>query len=333
MAEKEELLKVFPRQIREKLNRLPVDFKEIRELRIRAERPLFFTGKEGEYLVTQEGGCIRAEGFPGMPARERPLIITGGQMKEIVEFMGSFSLYASQEELCRGFLTLQGGHRIGVAGKVVEEKGNIRLMKAISFLNIRVAHEIKGCADRVVDSLVSSDGHCLNTLILSPPGGGKTTLLRDIIRQMSNGYFSRKTGQWVAGRQVGVVDERCELGACFNGIPQMDLGMRTDVLDGCPKSQGMMMLVRSMSPAVIAVDEIGGKEDISAIEYVKNCGCSLAATLHAVSLEDAFKKPGIGALLREGAFERILLLDAEKGPGHLAGIFDGQGTPLKGGMK
>lgn len=127
---------------------------------------------------------------------------------------------------------------------------------------------------------------------------------------------------------VGVVDERSELGACYQGVPQNDLGMRTDVLDCCPKSQGMMMLVRSMAPQVIAVDEIGSREDVQAIEYVRNCGCSLAATIHGSSLEDIMQKPAVGELIHQGAFERMILLDCRGAAGHVASIWDGGGNVL-----
>ena len=244
-------------------------------------------------------------------------------MKETVEYMGSFSLYAAEEELRQGFLTIQGGHRIGVAGRTLVQGQDIRLMKFISFINIRVAHEILGCADPVMDYLYMD--RFLNTLIISPPRCGKTTLLRDIIRQVSNG---RSRDRWIPGMSVGVVDERSELAACYQGIPQNDLGVRTDVLDCCPKSQGMMMLVRTMAPSVIAVDEIGSRRDAEAIEYVRNCGCALAATIHGSSLKDIRQKPSMGELLAQGTFERLILLDSRDGPGHVQCIWDGRSRVL-----
>ena len=164
--------------------------------------------------------------------------------------------------------------------------------------------------------------------ILGPSGSGKTTLLRDMIRQVSDGPRTQRSGRRIPGVSVGVVDERSELGACYQGVPQNDLGMRTDVLDCCPKSQGMMMLVRSMAPQVIAVDEIGSREDVQAIEYVRNCGCSLAATIHGSSLEDIMQKPAVGELIQQGAFERMILLDCRGTAGHVASIWDGRGNVL-----
>ena len=221
------------------------------------------------------------------------------------------SLYAAEEELRQGFFTVRGGHRIGVAGRVILKDRQITGLKAASFLNVRVAHEIKGCADQVLPFLYVN-GKFVSTLIVSPPGCGKTTLLRDLIRQVSDGS-SQKAGKCsFAGVNVGVADERSELGACYQGVPQNDLGMRTDVLDGCPKSEGMLMLIRSMAPAVVAVDEIGGKEDIKAVEYVRNCGCALAATAHGNSLEELKERAGFRELLEEKTFERLVFLSRKR---------------------
>lgn len=322
MAKKEEILKIFPRELRTILGQVPVDFKEVQEIRLRSGKPMMMICENREYLVTREGRLRQDQDGLDMNGF---LTVTQSQMKETVEYMSSFSLYAAEEELRQGFLTIQGGHRIGVAGKTLVQGQDIRLMKFISFINIRVAHEILGCADPVMDYLYMD--RFLNTLIISPPRCGKTTLLRDIIRQVSNG---RSRDRWIPGMSVGVVDERSELAACYQGIPQNDLGVRTDVLDCCPKSQGMMMLVRTMAPGVIAVDEIGSRQDMEAIEYVRNCGCSLAATIHGNSLEDIRQKPCMGELLAQGTFERLILLDSRGGPGHVRSIWDRGGNVLYG---
>lgn len=218
---------------------------------------------------------------------------------------------------------------MGVAGRTVAQGDFVRLMKNISFLNVRVAHQLKGCADGVMDRLFAEDGHFLNTLIISPPRCGKTTLLRDIIRQVSDGHVDRQSRAFVRGMTVGVVDERSELAACYQGVPQNDLGMRTDVLDCCPKSQGMMMLVRTMAPAVVAVDEIGGSGDAAAVEYALSCGCSLAATVHAGSLEEVRQKLDMGRLLEQKAFKRYILLDSQGGAGHVSVILDENGAKVQ----
>lgn len=322
MAKREEILKLFPRELRSVLGQVPVDFKEVQEIRLRTGMPLMIICGNQEFLVARDGS-LRQD--TGNLDRDMFLAATQAQMKETVEYMGSFSLYAAEEELRQGFLTIQGGHRIGVAGRTLVQGQDIRLMKFISFINIRVAHQVPGCADGVMDFLY--DGRFLNTLVISPPRCGKTTLLRDIIRQVSDGWV-RHSGDRVPGVSVGVVDERSELAACYQGVPQNDLGMRTDVLDCCPKSQGMMMLVRTMAPGVIAVDEIGSRQDAEAIEYVRNCGCALAATIHGSSLEDIRQKPSMGGLLAQGTFERLILLDSREGPGHVQCIWDGRSRIL-----
>ncbi len=163
-----------------------------------------------------------------------------------------------------------------------------------------------------------------HTLIVSPPRCGKTTLLRDIIRQLSTG------SQGHGGVTVGVVDERSELGACYQGVPQNDLGIRTDILDCCPKARGMMMLIRTMSPQVIAVDEIGGREDMEAIEYVMNCGCRLAATVHGSSMDDIRQKPFLGEMVKAGMFQRYIVLSGKGQAGRVQEIFDSKGMRLYG---
>ena len=197
-------------------------------------------------------------------------------------------------------------------------------IRSVAFLNLRVAHEIKGCADKVLPFLYEN-GRFVSTLILSPPGCGKTTLLRDLIRQVSDGSCDHVTGEAFSGVTVGVADERSELGACYQGIPQNDLGMRTDVLDGCPKSEGMLMLIRSMAPAVVAVDKNTGKEDIKAVEYVQHCGCVLAATAHGASLEEVRERPGFRELLAEKTFKRLVFLSSRREQrGMVEAIYDGE---------
>ena len=156
-------------------------------------------------------------------------------------------------------------------------------MKNISFINIRISHEVKGAADSVIPYMYK-DEMLLNTLIISPPGCGKTTLLRDLIRQVSDGNSYGK------GMTVGVVDERSELAGSFCGIPQNDLGMRTDVLDACPKKRGMLLLLRSMSPRVIAIDELGSREELDQLRRAQACGCRILATVHGESIGDVERR-------------------------------------------
>ena len=222
--------------------------------------------------------------------------VTPADIREMTEFISGYSMYACEDELRNGFITLKGGHRVGIAGEVVTENGKIKTMKNISSFNIRISRERKGCADRLVQY---ADG---NLLIISPPRAGKTTLLRDLLRQIS-----RKPME-----NVGIVDERSEIAACYRGRPENDVGERTDVLDCCPKPEGMLMLLRSMSPTVIGVDELGKKEDIDAVLRVVNCGVRVIATVHGENLEEIRRKEVFRELFREGLFRHYIILEKKQ---------------------
>lgn len=309
----EDLLKIFAAPIRRLLEAGGFDFDRLQEVRLRAQAPMLARYGDGEYYIDRSGSLSGEQ--------KDAYIVSKADIKETVEYISQYSLYAYEEELKQGFITIQGGHRVGMAGKVVMEKDGIRSMKYISFINVRLSHQIKGCADTLLP-FVTDGFEVRHTLIISPPRCGKTTLLRDLIRQLSNGGGARR------GVTVGVVDERSEIGACYMGLPQNDLGIRTDVLDCCPKADGMMMLVRTMAPQVIAVDEIGGRQDMEAIEYVRNCGCKLIATVHGSSIDDIRTKPMLRKLVQEHAFERYAVLGDTKTAGRITEVYDSQGNPL-----
>lgn len=285
-----------------------VDREQIQEIRIRAGRPVscYIDGKERE--------------FPEAEA-DQELI------RELLGIFSRHSLYAFEDEIRQGFLTIEGGHRVGIAGKAVMDGDGIRTIRDISSLNIRLAHQKHGCSDPVMPWIFTENGELFNTLFLSSPGAGKTTMLRDVIRQVSNGHGT------VPGMAVSVVDERSELGACFRGIAQCDLGKRTDVMDGCPKALGMTMMIRSMAPRVLAVDEIGTREDLQAMRDVMRCGCRILATVHGDSVEDIRKKPVLAEMAAEGMFGRYVVLQKDPHPGTVTGIYDGEGTVLWKGEK
>ena len=313
MDKREELIKIFSKDIRTILKQVSVDFEQVQEIRLRVHAPLLMICNNHEYYITPEGNLsMRAdEAYP----------VTRQALKETLEYMSSYSLYAFEEEIKQGFITIQGGHRIGIAGKTITDEHGIRSMKFISFINVRLSHQVTGCATTVLPYLYEC-GLIQHTLIISPPRCGKTTLLRDIIRQVSNG-----TGP-EPGMTVGVIDERSEIGACYQGVPQNELGIRTDILDCCPKAQGMMMLIRTMSPQVIAVDEIGSRDDLEAIEYVMNCGCKLIATVHGSSIDDIKQKPVLRKMVMERWFERYIILNNRGRVGNVDQIYDSRGTKL-----
>jgi stage III sporulation protein AA len=315
MKIRDELLKVFSLKLRTILGKLKIDFDELQEIRLRIDCPLMVNYGNAEYFVTEDADLVKepSQGF----------LITKNEIRETMEYISNYSMYAFEDEIRQGFITISGGHRIGISGKTITYEDVIKGMKHISYINVRLAHQVKGCADVVMPHLVDKQNRGIyHTLIISPPKCGKTTLLRDIIRQVSNG------SSYLSGMNVGVVDERSELGACYMGTPQNDLGIRTDILDCCPKAKGMMMLIRSMSPQVIAVDEIGSEEDLEAICHVISCGCKLIATVHGSSIEDIKSKAILGELMKKRLFERYVILNNIKHIGHLEGIYDALGNRI-----
>ena len=313
---REDVLKLFPGRLRDILGRANLDFDRLQEIRLRVNKPL---------ILLYDGREVFLDGFGRQwSIRQKGYTVTPEDISGTLEYISSYSMYAYEEELRQGYLTVQGGHRVGVAGRAVVEGEKLKSVQYISFINVRIAHQIPGCAEQLRPYVVEGGG-VYHTLIVSAPRCGKTTLLRELIRRISDGTES------CPGLSVGVVDERSEIGGCYLGIPQNDLGVRTDVLDGCPKAQGMMMLVRSMSPAVIAVDEIATGEDIRAVETVAGCGCKILATVHGSTMEDVRRRPMLEKLVAERIFERYVILDGAAAPGRVREIYDGRGTCLYDG--
>lgn len=317
--ESREILKFLPEQMAKTIEKADPDWERAEEIRLRAGRPLLFYMNNKEYFLHKEGNFIETPTV----IRNEVYQVETEEIRLVLDKISGHSMYAYQDELCQGYFTLEGGHRIGLAGKAVTEEGKIRTMKYLSFLNIRISHEKKGCGQAVVKKLMK-EGQLLHTLILSPPGCGKTTLLRDLIRLISNGFYyfdaEKEERKWFAGITVGVVDERSEIAASVRGIPSNDLGIRTDILDGCPKAAGIFMLLRSMAPRVIAVDEIGSREDFLAIRQAVNSGCTILATAHGASFDELSKKPLFASFLEENIFDRYVILSGKKGKGTVEDI-------------
>lgn len=283
-----EILNRLPSSISYELSLLPSNIiMEIEEIRLRCGQRTIITYGKYEKALTK--------------------VITKDDLHKILNSLIKFSYYAYEEDLAKGFITISGGHRVGICGKTVVNDNRPTLIKEISSINIRFAKEIIGCASSLVPILIK-DNNPVNTLIVSPPGCGKTTMLRDIARILSRRRI-----------KVAICDERSEIAGMFQSEPSFDLGPRTDVLDGCDKTFGIPMLIRSMSPEVIITDEIGKIDDIMSIELCQNSGVKLITSIHGKDKHDLLSSK-IKPLITKKVFNNIIYLTQEDGPGTIKEI-------------
>lgn len=298
MRAEEDIIGIFPLKIgtllRERLLK-----EQIYEIRIKIGKPILVYSKYGENIINY------------VPSKE--------DMKSLIQKISNYSLYAYEEDIRQGFITIKGGHRIGIAGECVMENGEVKTIRNISSINIRIANEVIGCSDELIKYIYSKkQDRIFNTIIISPPKCGKTTILRDISRNISNGMPSLG----LYGRKVVVVDERSEIGACHFGIPQNDIGIRTDILDNCLKREGMIMAIRSLSPEILICDEVGTKGDVEALLMAFNSGVNIITSIHGFTIDDLYKRNVFHDLLDNGIIERAIVLSSRNGVGTIENIYE-----------
>ena len=298
------LVTVFPTSIRPRMRKINWDGLE--EIRVRIGWPVeLIYGNHNEWLGNYDS------------------MIDRQCLNEMLNYITGYSIYAMDEEIKQGYITFSGGHRIGITGHATYEsfRGNneaqIKNIIDIGGLNIRIAHERKGCAEQLIPYLKKKSS-IYNTLFFAAPGVGKTTYLRDTIRILGNDF------------KISVIDERSEIAACINGKPQNDLGKRTDVLDGCPKEIGMKMVLRTMSPDIIAVDEIGKEGEFALLDQMRCSGVKVLGSMHAGDLKELFRNPMIRKGIQEGCLERFVELKRLENGVRAFKIYDAQGERLCG---
>lgn len=279
-----DILRYFPDNIRVVLENEINNNLVIEEIRIRNSKPIILKLNNSEKIINY--------------------IVQTEDVLKILQSICENSIYSYQNQICEGFITIKGGHRIGITGSAVIENNKVKNINYISNLNFRIARQIIGCSNNIIKEIINQEENTIyNTLIVSSPGAGKTTLLRDIIRNLSNGTVE------ITGKNIGAVDERGEIAAMYKGIPQNDLGIRTDIIENIKKSVGMKMLIRSMAPEIIVADEIGSKEDVQEINYAVCSGIKGIFTAHGNSLEDLKLNPAIAELIEKNIFEKLVFLD------------------------
>ena len=277
----------------------------LEEVRVRLDRPLMVKDARGFSFLSRQGQ-------PSLP--NQGYIVSREDLQRTMELITESSWYAWEQEIQGGYLTLPGGHRVGIAGQAVYSQGVLKTIKHVSSLNFRQARAVLGAADSIIGQVVQRDSQVLATLIVSPPGCGKTTLLRDLARQVANRGF-----------QVVIIDERSEIASCYLGVPQLDVGWQTDVLDGYTKEAGVHHALRGLGPQVVVTDEIGHSSDASILSELARSGVKVIATCHGDSLERLKGRSQVAESL--AIFELVVILSGRKGPGTIETVLRlGRGT-------
>ena len=284
------ILKYFPDKIEKKIAEEILDkMDNLEEIRLRVQRPIILKFSDGDKIIKHT--------------------VTTEEILSCLQMICENSIYTYQNQIAEGFVTVKGGHRVGISGSCVIDNGKVININYIYSLNFRVAKQIVGSSNKILKHVIDFDeNNVFNSLIVAPPGAGKTTVLRDLIRQISSGIKEMK----FKAIDVGVVDERGEIAALYKGIPQNDIGVKTDVIENVHKSVGMKMLIRSMAPKVIVADEIGNRDDIEAINYAMCSGCKGIFTAHGGNLEDIMLNPVLKNLLNIHIFEKLIFLDSKQ---------------------
>ncbi|WP_099188104.1 stage III sporulation protein AA [Tepidibacter mesophilus] len=283
----------------------------IEEIRLRVNRPLIVNMNNMDYFFN-----IKTDKFYN--SDQNAYITTREDIEHTFQLICKYSIHSFLDDIKKGFITIKGGHRVGIGGKAIVEKHEIKNIKHISSLNIRVSREIKNCSKNVIKYIIKNSNEIYNTLIISPPQCGKTTLIRDIVRNISTGIDKYN----FKGIKVAVIDERNEICGSYHGIPQKDVGIRTDSIESCPKDVGIMMVLRSMSPNVIVTDEIGSTKEIESLYSALNGGVSLITSVHGSGIDDIRNRKELNTLLDKELFKRVIVLSCKKGAGTIEKIYD-----------
>ena len=294
------MLEIFTSEIKKALSTL--NLKNIYEIRLRVNKP----------IAINVLGKLNFLSYKGLTTKlQEAIVVTKSEMNTIFYSICQHSVYSVNDELKQGYVTIKGGIRVGVAGQLVYENNEVLTIKGVSSLNIRIPHEVVGFAEMAFNYCLTNSFE--NTLIISPPGSGKTTLLRDLARQISKHNIAYN---------LMIIDERNEITNTIDSVASFDTGYFTDVLTNCSKMYGFQAGIRTLRPDIIFTDEIGGIDDIEAIEKAATCGIKIAATIHAASINDLKNKKELSSILNSKLFKRYILLSNRKGVGTYEGIFD-----------